>query len=135
VRPLADYTPPPHAGGVEQPNALPHHFGPVATCIHKVREHIFGPKCWAHHNYNSCGSCRSEFNFVFGSCRTFFGEACVPDPPPGTFEPQYSQPLFGPGRGPGIPPPPVPVPPGPPPHASMLLPPVAAPTFPTTGPY
>jgi len=29
--------------------------------------------------YNpSCGNCRQELRFIFGSCRTFFGESCLP---------------------------------------------------------
>jgi hypothetical protein len=38
--------------------------------------------CWATHNTLGCGNFGSEFNFVFGSCRTFYGEPCYRGPPP-----------------------------------------------------
>jgi hypothetical protein len=38
--------------------------------------------CWAHHNSVGCGNFFSEFNFIFGSCRTFYGETCFKGPPP-----------------------------------------------------
>jgi hypothetical protein len=38
--------------------------------------------CWAHHNSVGCGNFCSEFNFIFGSCRTFYGETCFRGPPP-----------------------------------------------------
>jgi hypothetical protein len=36
--------------------------------------------CWSHHNETDCGSLKSELHFLFGSCRTFFGERCSPRP-------------------------------------------------------
>jgi hypothetical protein len=44
------------------------------------RSRIFG--CWADYNtdYN-CGSCRSEYLFIFGSCRQFWREPCLKEPP------------------------------------------------------
>src|SRR5262245_41656896 len=41
----------------------------------------FGLGCNAHHTWFGCGSFRSEMTFIFGSCRTFFGEPCFPKPP------------------------------------------------------
>lgn len=38
--------------------------------------------CWAHHNTLGCGSLKSECNFIFGSCRTFYGEPCLKGPSP-----------------------------------------------------
>ena len=38
--------------------------------------------CWAHFNGYSCSSLASEYAFVFGSCRTFYGEPCMKGPPP-----------------------------------------------------
>ena len=38
--------------------------------------------CYAHHNSVGCGNFKSEFNFMFGSCRTFYGESCFRGPPP-----------------------------------------------------
>ncbi|MCI0379265.1 MAG: hypothetical protein L0215_16775 [Gemmataceae bacterium] len=40
-----------------------------------------GIGCYAHHNELGCGSFCSEMTFIFGSCRTFFGEQCIPNPP------------------------------------------------------
>jgi hypothetical protein len=39
--------------------------------------------CFATHNTVGCSSCWGDMMFIFGSCRTFFGEPCAP-PPPGT---------------------------------------------------
>ena len=38
--------------------------------------------CWASINSVGCGSLKSECDFVFGSCRRFFGEPCLKGPPP-----------------------------------------------------
>jgi hypothetical protein len=43
--------------------------------------------CWASFNGYSCGSLESECAFVFGSCRTFFGEPCLKQPPPSPLPP------------------------------------------------
>ncbi|MCI0458323.1 MAG: hypothetical protein L0Z62_15270 [Gemmataceae bacterium] len=45
--------------------------------------------CWAHHNTLGCGSLQSECKFIFGSCRTFYGEPCFKGPPPSPFPPGY----------------------------------------------
>ncbi|HKB41684.1 MAG TPA: hypothetical protein VKD72_34990 [Gemmataceae bacterium] len=37
--------------------------------------------CYAHHNDYSCGSWHSECTFLFGSCRQFYGERCLKEPP------------------------------------------------------
>jgi hypothetical protein len=37
--------------------------------------------CWATHFKFGCGSFRSDSVFIFGSCRAFFGEACMKGPP------------------------------------------------------
>jgi hypothetical protein len=45
--------------------------------------------CWQHHSCDfSCSTFHSEFTFVFGSCREFFGEPCLKEPPRVGF--QYS---------------------------------------------
>jgi hypothetical protein len=36
--------------------------------------------CWSHHDLFSCGSLKSELIFLFGSCRAFYGETCLPRP-------------------------------------------------------
>ena len=38
--------------------------------------------CWASHNGFGCGNLRSDATFVFGSCRAYFGQACLKGPPP-----------------------------------------------------
>jgi hypothetical protein len=38
--------------------------------------------CYGNFNDYSCGSLHSECQFIFGSCRTFYGEACLKGPPP-----------------------------------------------------
>lgn len=43
--------------------------------------------CWASFNGYSCSSLRSELAFLFGSCRTFFGEPCLKGPPPSALPP------------------------------------------------
>jgi hypothetical protein len=45
--------------------------------------------CFAHHNTLGCGSLNSECKFIFGSCRTFYGEPCLKGPPPSPFPPGY----------------------------------------------
>jgi hypothetical protein len=47
-----------------------------------------GMACASDFNRLGCGNFCSEFKFVFGSCRTFFGQTCEP-----------SQPHFGQGNG------------------------------------
>jgi hypothetical protein len=37
--------------------------------------------CYGHHNDYSCGSLHSELTFLFGSCRQFYGERCLKEPP------------------------------------------------------
>jgi hypothetical protein len=39
-----------------------------------------GVSCASDFNQVGCGNFWSEFNFIFGSCRTFFGETCTPNP-------------------------------------------------------
>jgi hypothetical protein len=43
--------------------------------------------CWKHHNMFGCSSCQSELTFIFGSCRAFFGEQCLKEPPPDELAP------------------------------------------------
>lgn len=53
--------------------------------------------CWSHHNAFLCGSFRSEFRFIWGSCRSFFLEPCMKTPPPGYEIWEHPRPLV-PGR-------------------------------------
>jgi hypothetical protein len=50
-----------------------------------------GMSCASNFDQAGCGNFWSEFRFVFGSCRTFFGQPCIPNPP-----------HFGPGNGYGF---------------------------------
>jgi len=38
--------------------------------------------CWSSFNGYGCGSFRADFAFIFGGCRTFFGEPCLKGAPP-----------------------------------------------------
>ncbi len=51
------------------------------TCGHK--RGLFGKKqgCDADMNGLGCGNFRTEATFLFGSCRAFFGESCLPGRP------------------------------------------------------
>jgi hypothetical protein len=57
--------------------------GPSHPVVAKVVPAFFQwpPGCYGHFNDYSCGSFRSEMTFLFGSCREFFGEACLKGPP------------------------------------------------------
>jgi hypothetical protein len=77
------------------------HKGPVRDYVHDCM-HKLGVGCWSHHNMYTCGSFQSEFTFVFGSCRQFFGEPCLPGPPIPPMPPGYGPPpsyLPQPGYG------------------------------------
>jgi hypothetical protein len=57
--------------------------------------------CWSHHNSTTCSSWHSEFVFIFGSCRQFFGETCLKGPPQPPFPPGYGPlPDYNPTWGP-----------------------------------
>jgi hypothetical protein len=80
--------------------------GPVRDWAHDCM-HRIGVGCWSHHNMYTCSSFHSEFVFVFGSCRQFFGEPCLPGPPEPPMPPGYGPPpsyLPQPGYA-GYPPP------------------------------
>lgn len=53
-------------------------------------------KCFAEFNCPGCGNFRTDAIFIFGSCRAFFGEACVP----GQACPTPWDLLYGPNRPP-----------------------------------
>jgi hypothetical protein len=81
------------------------HKGPVRDYVHECMHHL-GVGCWSHHNMYTCSSFHSEFIFVFGSCRQFFGEPCLPGPPEPPMPPGYGPPpsyLPQPGTPPGYP--------------------------------
>lgn len=40
--------------------------------------HRHGLGCAGHHFWFGCGNLRSELTHIFGSCRTFYGEPCLP---------------------------------------------------------
>ncbi len=43
--------------------------------------------CWASFNGYGCGSLRSECTFLFGGCRSFWGEPCLKGAPPSPLPP------------------------------------------------
>ena len=63
----------------------------------KVKRGLFGRHgicCWTTHYTLGCSSLKSECKFIFGSCRTFYGEPCLGAPPRELRPPGYQQ-----GRG------------------------------------
>lgn len=55
--------------------------------------------CWANVNSMGCGSLHSECAFIFGSCRTFYGEPCFKQRP-APLPPVPPYPDYGFGFGP-----------------------------------
>ena len=53
------------------------------------RERVHPWSCWTHHNDLGCGSLKADCAFIFGSCRTFFGEPCYRTPPVLPLPPGY----------------------------------------------
>jgi hypothetical protein len=65
--------------------------------------------CYGHHNDYACGSIHADLVFLFGSCRQFYGERCLKNPPASPvlgFDP-YNL-TFNPPGSPGYVPPPPP---------------------------
>lgn len=56
-----------------------HSAGPKKPCREWLQKCGLG--CWSSINSIGCGSLRSECDFIFGSCRKFYGEPCVDAPP------------------------------------------------------
>jgi hypothetical protein len=61
---------------------LHHANGATHPLWNRVAKH-FPLGCWSHHNAYTCSSLKSELVYVFGSCRSFYGEGCLKGPPPG----------------------------------------------------
>jgi hypothetical protein len=38
--------------------------------------------CWSSHNCTTCSSFASDWHFLWGGCKDFFGEPCINGPPP-----------------------------------------------------
>ena len=47
------------------------------------RLHRLGYACGQHLDWYGCGGWHAQNTFVLGSCRTFFGEPCLPNQPRG----------------------------------------------------
>jgi hypothetical protein len=77
---VSEAMPGPNEGVVTEKPSLMERLKPVAV-IQKVGT-LLPPYCYAHFNDYSCGSLSSDINFMFGSCRTFYGERCLKGPPP-----------------------------------------------------
>src|SRR3954471_16597045 len=56
--------------------------------------------CFATHNSVTCGNLRSEYVFIFGSCRDFYNEPCLQGPPnhPFPVDPSYQTAPGYPGK-------------------------------------
>ncbi len=78
VHPAATELPP----GVPPADNSPSHK-PVRDWLHHHRPLC----CWASFNGYGCDSFHSTTSFVFGSCRTFFGEPCLKSAPPSALPP------------------------------------------------
>jgi hypothetical protein len=69
--------------------AHPFH-GAFENLPHPLHDYFAGHEqvgCWAHHNMFGCSSFHSEATFIFGSCRAFFGQQCLKEPPPDELAP------------------------------------------------
>jgi hypothetical protein len=55
----------------------PRRFRPIRNFFHDQ-----GTCCWSGVNTVGCGSLKAELDFIFGSCRRFYGEPCYQGPPP-----------------------------------------------------
>lgn len=67
---------------IYQPQGLlTHPYEPVKrpSRFHKPEPHPWC--CWTHHNELGCNSAKASCAFIFGNCRTFFGEPCRKGPP------------------------------------------------------
>src|SRR5439155_10230490 len=65
-----------------EPHPLLH---PLQNLPHPVRDYWQNHPpcgCWADFDGFTCGSLRSEYAFIFGSCRTWYREPCMKGPPP-----------------------------------------------------
>ena len=69
----------------QAPSAAP--AAPVAPMSSRpdgaLRDHFnrHGYLCGQHLDWYGCGGWRAQTTFAFGSCRTFFGEPCLPQQP------------------------------------------------------
>jgi hypothetical protein len=78
--PLPAHSAPCHCASVLDPDAPP---GPQRKTFTVRALNHFGLCCASSHNQPTCGNLHSELTFIFGSCRQFFGEPCLPPPPHG----------------------------------------------------
>jgi len=77
---------PPDAIAAPEPTVddYPGKHGCVANWLHR---HNFC--CYANVNSVGCGSLKSECTFIFGSCRAFYSEPCLPGKPAPPYYPAY----------------------------------------------
>lgn len=88
-----DMVPPGGPGGPEGPKK----HRSFRECMHDYFTANIPILCWSHHNSVGCGNFKSEFVFIFGSCRSFYGEPCLQKPVPPTVPPG-SWPGYGYGQ-------------------------------------
>jgi hypothetical protein len=72
----------PSASGWRRPLRSMWEAHPISTPICNWWHNSACVNCWANFNGYGCGSLASEYAFVFGSCRTFYGDQCMKGPPP-----------------------------------------------------
>ena len=75
---------------VPGPGYPPPSSRPFLRCLNS-----HGLGCWSHHTVMGCGSFHSEFGFIFGSCRYYFGDRCIPQPPHSDRDPYWRSPCNG----------------------------------------
>jgi hypothetical protein len=84
-------TPSPIASGPNYPPTSIMTLMPLPDSLSEGREPEPGVKgwlqrhgfaCWSHHDSPGCGSLEAECTFIFGSCRKWYGEPCMPRPDP-----------------------------------------------------
>jgi hypothetical protein len=67
------------------PMPAPPATSPLSSFARSVQAHLHtsGRDCQSQ-PFGNCGNTHDQMRFIFGSCRAFFGEGCVPNPPHGT---------------------------------------------------
>jgi hypothetical protein len=86
--------------GADGDHSLPGHFPRLRHGLNKL-----GVACWTWHDSVGCGSLKADCTFIFGSCRVWYGEPCLPGPPPSPAAYYYQMKGYaGPGTGQPAPP-------------------------------
>lgn len=91
------------------PPSQPYDFSPIPPLVSLISRpqpdvarvnrpgfNVAGYCCDSDLHWYGCGGLRAQWDFTFGSCRTFFGEACVPMPHGNTPAPSMTWRIFHP---------------------------------------